>query len=77
MSDQADDKTIRDAEEANRIASEHGVADPGGLPAPETAAADGDGSVDRPGVDAASGGAASLALDEVADDPHEEAGPPQ
>jgi hypothetical protein len=34
--DPADEETIAKAEEANRLAAEHGVADPGGLLAPWT-----------------------------------------
>ncbi|WP_309068050.1 hypothetical protein [Microbacterium sp.] len=72
----ADDKTIADAEEANRLAAEHGVADPGGLPGP--ANAEGEPPVDRPtGTLPAETPDAHESLDERIDDATEELGPPQ
>lgn len=74
--DPADDETIAKAEEANRLAAEHGVADPGGI----AGAADAGDTVppDRPGAHDASGpGDNRRQLDDIADDAIEETGPPQ
>ncbi|WP_203136026.1 hypothetical protein [Microbacterium sp. JZ31] len=72
----ADDQTIEKAEEANRLAAEHGVADPGGLPGP--ANAEGEPPVDRPtGSLPADGDDADEPLDQKIDDVTEEMGPPQ
>lgn len=60
--DPADEETIAKAEEANRLAAEHGVADPGGL-------------LDSAGASGADSGARPM--DEAADDVVEELGPPQ
>ena len=71
----ADDQTIAKAEEANRLAAEHGVADPGGLPGP--ANAEGEPPVDRPTGTLPADGDADEPLDEKIDDATEEIGPPQ
>ncbi|GGH47938.1 hypothetical protein [Microbacterium album] len=76
--DRPDDKTLRDAEEANRIATEHGVADPGGFPTAQGATWDGETPVDRPAADqTAAVGPEKLPIEDIADDPFEETGPPQ
>lgn len=62
MTDQPDDKAMADAEEYNRIAKEHGIADPGGMP--EQTVDDEEPKADLP-------------LDDTADDAVEELGPAQ
>lgn len=63
MSDHPDDdKAMADAEEYNRIAKEHGIADPGGMP--EQTVDDEEPKADLP-------------LDDIADDAVEELGPAQ
>ncbi|MER7796239.1 hypothetical protein [Microbacterium sp. NPDC096154] len=72
----ADDETIAKAQEANRLAAQHGVADPGGIPQPGDA--EDAPPVDRPSAPGASStGAAGEPLDEKADDVIEEIGPAQ
>jgi hypothetical protein len=70
--DPADEETIAKAEEANRLAAEHGVADPGGLPG--AVDAESEPPQGRPtAADAGTeGGSAS---DDRADDVIEELGP--
>lgn len=72
--DPADDETIAKAEEANRLAAEHGVADPGGVAGP--ADAEGEPPTDRPTApDADDTARGSEPADERADDVIEELGP--
>ncbi|WP_261164149.1 hypothetical protein [Microbacterium sp. Marseille-Q6965] len=81
--DQPSDKAMQDAAEYNRIASDHGVADPGGFPGPEAGQTDASDPENRPDAVESSLESASddegepLAPDDDADDAVEELGPPQ
>ncbi|GAB2507768.1 hypothetical protein GCM10027064_01550 [Microbacterium petrolearium] len=77
-----DEAALRDAAEYNRIATEQGVADPGGFPAPESGGADVNDVPDRPdavesSLESAADDEDPLAPDDRADDAVEELGPPQ
>lgn len=73
--DPADDETIAKAEEANRLAAEHGVADPGGIAGPLDA--ESEPPVDRPAMPPSDQEDSAVPLDERVDDAVEETGPPQ